>query len=333
MSVLEVVCSMLSNFSLHLGKIIREETQRVLKERRTKNREVVFHGTSSKFLNSILTNGLVPNPKEKTWEDDPQAETHTPSRHSYGGAYFTNNILTARIAGQQTVAKYGGNRIIISALVQPKSALPDEDDIKSILGSTISKSVRSGDYFYGTVHELENIKKYEDYRKEIVENVFKQLLEKYKEVTQDYGNKKFEEYLRKHEELIFRTIISYYERILAHEKSRYLYYDYSEIQEFVKSPQEAEKNYADNINKFSTILKKISSSPRKYTGDTNFRVMEPVGYSGRNRILSIVEIEASTEDKYKPVYIIRYGEPPEEFWEQTREKSGSDFGIVDKRVR
>src|SRR5208337_2478430 len=58
-------------------------------------RSIWYHGSSIKNLRSILAQGLIPDPKERAWADDPESSVYTPSRESYGGIYVTQNLLTA----------------------------------------------------------------------------------------------------------------------------------------------------------------------------------------------------------------------------------------------
>ena len=53
-----------------------------------------YHGTSSKFLKSILTHGMVPSSKEGVWKgEDPGSSFHTPSRQSFEGTYWSTNVV------------------------------------------------------------------------------------------------------------------------------------------------------------------------------------------------------------------------------------------------
>jgi hypothetical protein len=92
----------------------------------------MYHGTSSRNLSSILSEGLVINPKEKVWETDPYASFHNPSRASIGGIYFTKNLMTAISSSTNAVKdKYNENRIIVIGEIKPGSLMADEDTLPS----------------------------------------------------------------------------------------------------------------------------------------------------------------------------------------------------------
>ena len=61
-------------------------------------RSIWYHGSSIKNLRSIVAQGLIPDPKERNWADDPDASIGNPSRASYGGIYVTRNLMTATSA-------------------------------------------------------------------------------------------------------------------------------------------------------------------------------------------------------------------------------------------
>ena len=112
-----------------LEKYIR---QLILLERNRVPTKMMWHGTSTKFLKNILNNGLVPNPKQKTWEEDKEAETNPGqlTRRSVGGVYFANNFMTAGSSASTTKNKFGGEELIIVANIQERSAFADEDTIR-----------------------------------------------------------------------------------------------------------------------------------------------------------------------------------------------------------
>jgi len=69
---------------------------------------VMFHGTSDKFLQSILKNGILPEPPQKTWDEDKNISSISASRESLKGSYWTSNLLTATSSAWNTVKKFGG---------------------------------------------------------------------------------------------------------------------------------------------------------------------------------------------------------------------------------
>ncbi len=97
----------------------------------TAAKEIMFHGTSSKFLRSILKKGLVVNSKERVYEEeyDNRPGVVYKDLESYSGIYFSVNYGTAYGAGQSASLKFGGNILIIVAQIetQTPSVVIDED--------------------------------------------------------------------------------------------------------------------------------------------------------------------------------------------------------------
>lgn len=113
----------------------------VITARRTKAPvEYVFHGTSSAHLPSILKHGLLANPDAAVYD----AANPPPAGHrsliSYGGVYVARKPGRAMLAASSAVAKFGGTQILLVIQLQPRSALPDEDNYIDSL-PTVLRSV------------------------------------------------------------------------------------------------------------------------------------------------------------------------------------------------
>ena len=122
--------------------LISELLPTQLYEAKYKKPIVMYHGTSSKFLQSILSAGMAVDPNTKTWADDPDASIHSPSRASLGGSYWTSSLLTATSSAGRTVRKFGGNRLLIIANIATQSALADEDNITGVVNRAFSAVIR-----------------------------------------------------------------------------------------------------------------------------------------------------------------------------------------------
>ena len=81
-----------------LKSLISSEVETLL-ERRFQPTTLMYHGTSSVFLRSILKNGLDPNPKQKSWDVGG-------AMPSLGGVYMApNNARSTRNAAKEAVEK------------------------------------------------------------------------------------------------------------------------------------------------------------------------------------------------------------------------------------
>src|SRR5208337_2868459 len=98
-------------------------------------RSIWYHGSSIKNLRSILAQGLIPDPKERAWADDPESSVYTPSRESYGGIYVTQNLLTATGAPRDGVKE--GRVVLVVMELQPNTFYLDEDQVTGWLNAPI----------------------------------------------------------------------------------------------------------------------------------------------------------------------------------------------------
>lgn len=110
-----------------------------LLERKRAATLIMYHGTSTKFLRSILKQGLIPNPKMRVWKDDEAAmrQAGQESRKALDGIYFASNFMTAVSAGGNAYRKFGGTYLFVAAQLQPRHAYADEDTIKIKLEKAI----------------------------------------------------------------------------------------------------------------------------------------------------------------------------------------------------
>jgi hypothetical protein len=97
---------------------------------------VMYHGTSVSKLPAILSQGLIPFPKERAWKEDPDASWYAASRQSLGGIYLTTNLMTAVSSGSnpKTTNKEGKSIGLIIAEINPATLTADEDDFLSLTG-------------------------------------------------------------------------------------------------------------------------------------------------------------------------------------------------------
>ena len=131
----------------------------LLVERRLQRTRIMYHGTSSTFLPSIMKHGLIPNAPHKGFGDDEWA--------SYGGVYLTSRLPYAKKATKFTVKSHSGDPILITVQLVVGSGGLDEDlvikrfaqigwdflftdyrnrikeDLETFLKKTLPKAIRS----------------------------------------------------------------------------------------------------------------------------------------------------------------------------------------------
>lgn len=108
-------------------------------ERQQQRTEIMYHGTSSKLVPSILKNGLLANPPKKTYDVD----TFGASTASMGGVYVADNKEFANAIAQEAVETHGGEPALVTIQYVKGSADLDEDDLVAAISDAASKVMRN----------------------------------------------------------------------------------------------------------------------------------------------------------------------------------------------
>ena len=314
-------------------------------------RSIWYHGTIASNLPSILSNGLIVDPKIRAWSDHSDASFMTPSQASLKGIYVTRNLLTARIAAVRNIAKQE-DRVIVIMELQPRSLVADEDSlthyVKSVLGNSCqgsyewlisevyianelgsnpayvndikNKYIKTGvniiDKQYGPLHPklLERIS-------EILENGWEVVLGRQASYIENYlwkasfyrniSTDRKKSMTDKNNEIKLMNI--------PQEQKDKLYSDYVETL-IPKKPEsnEYEEKYLIFMDQLTRTVKN-AARPSRVLDKADMmtaRSIENIGFSGSNRIISIVKL-----DKDFNVEII-YGTLPDDFKEQWRKTTG-----------
>jgi hypothetical protein len=324
----------------------------ILNEARFRKPVLMFHGTSSTHLRSILKNGILPTPDQKVWTDDPEARMHAFSRESFPGSYWASNLMTAYSAAQNATRKFGGNIIIVMATIAEQSAFADEDSITFAINLALSETFNDlfgsgvAGEFLPRIIALEYYSGDEEKKNEIIE---KYAYHFHKESAINPEQHPIDLNFMKQffESLILRNL-SYVRR---DEQKSLGYKDlYLErLRELEDSPEiptveEAESNF-NRMRELATrkYKKTVYPQPERILGTLRtLRIEYPVTYRGSNRIISIIELNQSElidttdpetgETKKEWVYyphVLHYGTSlPEKFLEQYRNNIGKFPGLV-----
>jgi len=334
--------------------LVRNELSSIIfekRKRRTKP-QIMFHGTTSKFLPKIFQLGMLPNPKAGKWRGnttgDDEATAQRRSLRSLEGSYWTTNAGTAFTSGNNTRRKFGGNSIIIVAEIIPQTGKADEDSIEGSVNRAFDTSITP---WFGArdraeaAPALQGILDAADLsggntKKEIIKTFSKQL----------HNLLKINDKMPIDKKMLGRVFHAYLERMLSHidiengqKKWEYLE-SYRRELENTFSPEEAKKkmdeknnnipNFVNGEENYSKALDWVSGRYKKTTFENsdedfgvNLRVTQPVGFRGRNKIISILE---------KPVrfggdLILVYGNKvPNEFITKWKDFWGPNFKVVDQ---
>lgn len=107
-------------------------------ERRQQRTEIMYHGTSSNLVRSILKNGLLANPPKKTYDVD----TFGASTASMGGVYVTPDRSYAEQIASEAVETHGGKPAMVTIQYVRGSADVDEDNVVAALSQAASTVMR-----------------------------------------------------------------------------------------------------------------------------------------------------------------------------------------------
>lgn len=271
-----------------------------------KFRGIYFHGTSSVFLNNILSDGLNPNSKNKVWDKDDDRSLSMSDRTSYGGIYISKQLRIALTSANNAIKKFKGKKLIVICELESRSLYADEDSIK------VPDILNSNDY--------QNFSLYKAYRypeNESEINYLNKVKEKWIEEFIRINN-----FISMNENLIKRVQEILIKQGFFAKLTRNVSY-YTDLYSWgnlfknsqvppLPSKSEAEIAYKEFIDKI-TKLKKISlSSDEEDVGYDrwNGRTLKPIRYSGSNRIICI--LEEVEKNKFK----IHYGNVPDDFLNQ-----------------
>jgi len=285
----------------------------------------LYHGTNKDNLSSILSQGLIPEPKERAWQEDPHASWHSPSRKSLPGIYLTDNLMTAISATHHgRFEKRKSNPVIIIVQVQPQSLLMDEDKLYSVddivfPGYNVNEYVAVELYLEWMTKE--NSKFVQEARNEYIKNSLSSILYRAKEKQL---HPKLEEELRKILESGFyvaltRKIVHIDEKYYINLASRYNkdFYHNAPKRPSIAEAEILFKTYQDKLSK----LLKIFARPANLEDLWNFtaRSIEPIRFSKSNRIIAIFEEireENYHENRLKLIYPNRLEEIPKEAYDK-----------------
>jgi len=275
----------------------------------------LYHGTSADRLNSILSQGLISNPKERAWQEDPHASWHKPSRQSLPGIYLTSNLMTA--ISSSTNARFGKkkhNTILIIVSVQPQSLVMDEDDLSVDalvypgINLNESENLISQMYFGQIGSGAHPYRISED--KKFLNNAQKAYVEHAIEyIEYNLKSKKLHPGLKASlEHLLSEGFFAALNRKVAHISSDYykrLWGNWADRENYDNPPKqpttaEAEKAFKDYQDRLTKTLKTMAIPENLPEDKFRFtaRTLEPIGYTKSNKIVAIFELVPSETRRY-----------------------------------
>lgn len=269
----------------------------------------LYHGTHKSNLTSIMSAGLLANPKNRVWDEDPDANFYTPSRQSLEGIYLTSNLMTAYGAANRSRRKERENPIIVIVQVQPNSLFLDEDEL-TINFSAYGNNSKWTVYYYCKLESdpeiKEEIEKFADVKIGFIESKFGKLHPGLKD--------RFKELLRKAAVASLKRQAAYVED-----------YEYKHAIEMFGIPPEetlpkpnkteAEMEYKKYQDLITRAIKTLAKT--KSTNDFDFpntRLVDNAAFSGNNKIVAVMEIDDFKEENrgVNLIYPNNYNDIPPE---------------------
>lgn len=310
----------------------------LLKEEK-QQRTIMYHGTSADHLQSILNNGLIPFPKKRVWNfEDDTSSFDTPSKSSIGGIYVTQNLTTAT----SSAYKAGKRKLIVVMSIHPYSTIADEDDFLRIsqipipglltTPSTVARvyisqilsrkeSYRKGDKFnysdekYVEEVKQEFIKKTINSIKIMIGELHPNLEKRIKQLLEDEG---FDAALQRQTAHINPTSFKQY---------CWDFGDWENGCPFGPPDKiESEKRWSKFLDQITKTVKQVSYRDNSF--NPTARLLKPISFSGKDKIVCIIEI-LPVPGTYKEQVYIHYGTPPQKLIDDWEKKEGK-WRVTDK---
>ena len=301
---------------------------------------LMYHGTTNRYLSSVLKQGIVPDPRRKTWADDPDVSSVQHNRTSLFGSYWTSNLMTAQSSGFRSCQKFGGEPLIVMAMIAEGSAWADEDslNLERVWGmmmhdlGVIPDAYRVPAYIYYARSHSEN-PEYREYENNKLDQERAQLLSKFAQHLHQWAKASSQQPID--QALANATFEAYLVRQLAYNTGPGYYSPLNDIAPEDR-PQLPSKPEAEQ--RLHAIRDKLTRRYRAsvYKRDDSFmhtlRMPMPIGYAGSNKIICVVEEARRMYNEPKRPVKLWYGQLPNDYLAQYRERVGGFPGLIDGRT-
>lgn len=310
-------------------------------------RTIMYHGTSSNNLQSILNNGLMPFPKKRVWQtsDDQSANFETPSKASIGGIYVTTNLLTATSSAYRA----GKNdRLLIVMDIHPYSTVADEDDFLQIsriripglmtTPSTLARIyisqilAKNPNYRNGDKFDSSDERYVSQVKAEYVKTILAALKQKVKGKMHPNLEKRIRQLL---EDEGFDAALQRQAAHIDPKSFKQYCWDFGDWEEGCPfgppDKSSSERKWSNFLDQVTRTMKSIV-----YKNEDDFnktaRLLKPIGFTGKDKIICILEILEPQSGNLKTQIYVHYGNPPQELikdWEKFKGK----WNVINKLTR
>lgn len=280
-------------------------------------KRIMFHGSSLSNLPSIMSQGLIPDPKKRYWNpEDHKGSFSGRSLQSYGGIYLADNFQSARAAVQDI------KKAIIVVSVSEGSLIADEDDLDHLLiDEIINQGFERIDFesvprlFIGVKKEDPlYLKIYQSLKNSYININLIRIEEKIK-----YINSLHNQYRTLHPKLLERikqVLDEGFSKVLARQVS-YTDYHVRHSENFNTIAQEmgysgSIPNQAQAELEFRQYADTLTRLLKTAFGAKTARILTPIRFSGANKIVAVFVYDGSSERKDKLIYPKTWDQVPSE---------------------
>lgn len=279
-------------------------------------RVIMYHGTALRNLRSIMSHGLVPRPRSRAWQDDPDSSFHGASRASLDGVYLTKSLMTALSA-----ATNGANRkhmeegdLLVAVEIQPKTLFADEDDF-NFMSNVSGMEMEVADLYYslekgGDTSRLDSAReKYRDrFLSRLVGHYEMKLHPRMKQRLIPMVDAVFGAAVRRQAAYSGYYLKNYFRDAEAPDKA-------TAEREFMRVRESLTRTMKSIANPF-----RHSEEPFNLTG----RLEDSIGFRGTNRIVCVLHVPFD----YKQMPRLIYGDVPDDLVRQWEERKGEWRGVT-----
>jgi len=221
-------------------------------ERRHQKTNLMYHGTSSIYLKSILKHGLLANPPRRTYDGNYGNQGYD----TYGGIYLTPRKNMAEEAAEYTTDAVGGEPMVIMVQYVQGSGNIDEDIITHIINQIVYNDFDN--------YDVEKYETYNEYTDHFKNTVIDDMVTSGINRLQKIGRlgKPVSQALHKLFEIILNTVTDEYLEVHA-------------IMDVVG-------DYPKYKHYISSIMQNITTKKPE-----NTQVLHNIGFKGKTRIIQI----------------------------------------------
>jgi len=276
------------------------------------NPVILYHGTSSKNLDSILSQGLLTSPKHRVWHQDLGASFKNPSRVPLSGIYVTPNLDLAIAAASNSIKNKSESKeypIIIVVKSKPSAIMADEDDVARFLSEVKIKDSKLSEekslHLYINYYLGKNLDAFEESKKRYVEENYNKLERKFPHEIHASLSNRIKEILNDGFLSALKRQVIYihpglYDKVFTEEYLKGKPLSRSGFSDANKAAKESKLDKSQVLQEYSEYMESITIACKNIVSTTKSgRIKKDIYYSGNIKIIAIVGIPDVENFEYK----------------------------------